>query len=89
MSDDLVFLYNDVKRSWLTMGRSDDRLDWAHKWTPDGMVRLRMRGKDRFRYVYHGSSKLEAAARANVHSLSEIAVLEEKLARLRAGLVRP
>jgi hypothetical protein len=82
-----VFVITD-DRKVRKLDRDDPRFDWKWPHTPPGMVRLQLRGKDRWRYVYHGPTPAEAVRNFNDHDMRKIAVLESQLANLRANLLR-
>ncbi len=86
MSGD-VWIVTD-KRTFRKLKLDDPRLDWKWPHSPDGMVRLKAPGKNRWQYVYYGTTVAEAAAAFNRDANEQIAKLEEKIQQLIGGLLK-
>jgi hypothetical protein len=85
---DVVWIIGD-DRKLRKLRRDDPRLHWGYPHTPEGNVRMALRGKNRWAYVFVGSSPAEVANRFNRFNLERIAELERQIAVIRKQMWMP
>ena len=85
---DKIWVYLESSKQFKQMDRDDPKFDWNWPHAPPGSVRMQTRGSA-WEYVYFGSSKEEAAEKANQYDLEKIRELEKQLEVVRARLVKP
>ena len=81
-----IWVITEEPRKLAKFERDDPRLDWKWPHTPQGMVRLKLRGKDRYRYVHYGPTPEAAVLAFSKLDLDRIVKLKIQIEEIREQL---